>query len=66
LASEVEIVCEYYSPRRVLQTILPTIKKINKPAPVADEVSLPFDQISLEMIYRGLYHFYLAHQRRLH
>jgi IS4 transposase len=23
---------------------------------VADELSLPFDRISLEMIYRGLYH----------
>ena len=30
---------------------------------VADELSLPFDSISLEMIYRGLYHFYLAHQK---
>lgn len=30
---------------------------------VADELSLPFDQISLEMIYRGLYHFYVAHQQ---
>jgi hypothetical protein len=29
----------------------------------ADELSLPFDQISLEMIYRGLYHFYVAHQK---
>jgi hypothetical protein len=25
---------------------------------IADEVSLAFDRISLEMIYRGLYHFY--------
>ena len=32
---------------------------------VADEVSLPFDRISLEMIYRGLYHFYVAHQKGL-
>lgn len=32
---------------------------------VADELSLPFDQISLEMIYRGLYHFYVAHQKGL-
>ncbi|MEM8940471.1 MAG: IS4 family transposase [Bacteroidota bacterium] len=30
---------------------------------VADELSLPFDRISLEMIYRGLYHFYVAHQK---
>ncbi len=30
---------------------------------VADELSLPFDSISLEMIYRGLYHFYVAHQQ---
>jgi hypothetical protein len=30
---------------------------------VADEVSLPFDRISLEMIYRGLYHFYVAHHK---
>ena len=32
---------------------------------VANEVSLPFDRISLEMIYRGLYHFYVAHQKGL-
>jgi hypothetical protein len=32
---------------------------------VANEVSLPFDRISLEMIYRGLYHFYVAHQKNL-
>jgi hypothetical protein len=32
---------------------------------VADELSLPFYSISLEMIYRGLYHFYVAHQKGL-
>lgn len=32
---------------------------------VANELSLPFDSISLEMIYRGLYHFYVAHQKGL-
>jgi hypothetical protein len=32
---------------------------------IADEVSLPFDRISLEMIYRGLYHFYVAHHKGL-
>jgi Transposase DDE domain len=32
---------------------------------VADELSVPFDRISLEMIYRGLYHFYVAHHKRL-
>ena len=32
---------------------------------VADELSLPFDCISLEMIYRGLYHFSVAHQKGL-
>lgn len=32
---------------------------------VADELSLPFDQISLQMIYCGLYHFYVAHQKGL-
>jgi Transposase DDE domain len=32
---------------------------------VADEISLPFDRISLEMIYRGLYHFYVAHHKGL-
>ena len=32
---------------------------------VADEMTLPFDRISLEMIYRGLYHFYVAHHRGL-
>jgi hypothetical protein len=30
---------------------------------VASEASLPFDHISLEMIYRGLYHFSVAHQK---
>ena len=30
---------------------------------VADELSLPFDSISLEMIYRGLYHFSVAYQK---
>lgn len=32
---------------------------------VAEELSLPFDRISLEMIYRGLYHFYVAHHKGL-
>ena len=27
---------------------------------VADEVGVPFEQISLEMLYRGLYHFSVA------
>ncbi len=30
---------------------------------VADELSLPFDSISLEMIYRGLYHFIVAYSK---
>jgi hypothetical protein len=30
---------------------------------VADELYVPFDQISLDMIYRGLYHFSLAYQK---
>ena len=30
---------------------------------VADEISLPFDRISLEMIYRGLYYFHGASKR---
>lgn len=30
---------------------------------VADEFSLPFDRISLEMIYRGLYHFSVAYDK---
>ena len=30
---------------------------------VADELSLPFDRISLEMIYRGLYYFHSASTR---
>jgi hypothetical protein len=30
---------------------------------VAEELSLPFDHISLEMIYRGLYHFSVAYQK---
>jgi hypothetical protein len=32
---------------------------------VADELALPFDRISLEMIYRGLYHFSVARQKGL-
>jgi hypothetical protein len=32
---------------------------------VADELALPVDRISLEMIYRGLYHFSVAHQQGL-
>ena len=30
---------------------------------VAEELSLPFDRISLEMIYRGLYYFHGASKR---
>ena len=30
---------------------------------VADELSLPFDDISLEMIYRSLCHFTMAHHK---
>lgn len=30
---------------------------------VADDLSLPFDSISLEMIYRGLYHFTVAYNQ---
>jgi hypothetical protein len=30
---------------------------------VADQLSLPIDSISLEMIYRSFYHFYVAHQK---
>ena len=32
---------------------------------IADELALPVDSISLEMIYRGLYHFSVAHQKGL-
>lgn len=32
---------------------------------IADELALPIDRISLEMIYRGLYHFSMAHQKGL-
>lgn len=32
---------------------------------VADEVGLPFDRISLEMLYRGLYHFTNAYNNAL-
>ena len=32
---------------------------------VADEISLPFESIPLEMIYRGLYHFQVAHHKGL-
>ena len=32
---------------------------------IADELAFPVDRISLEMIYRGLYHFSVAHQKGL-
>lgn len=32
---------------------------------IADELALPIDRISLEMIYRGLYHFSVAHYKGL-
>ena len=32
---------------------------------IADELSLPTDRISLEIIYRGLYHFSVASQKGL-
>ncbi len=32
---------------------------------VADAMALPFERISLEMIYRGLYHFSVAHRKGL-
>ena len=32
---------------------------------VADELALPVERISLEMIYRGLYHFSVADQKGL-
>jgi hypothetical protein len=30
---------------------------------VAEELALPFDRISLEMLYRGLYHFGVAYDK---
>lgn len=30
---------------------------------IADELALPFDRISLEMVYRGLYHFSVAYEK---
>ena len=30
---------------------------------IADQLSLPFDRISLEMVYRGLYHFSVAYDK---
>jgi hypothetical protein len=30
---------------------------------IAEELTLPFDRISLEMVYRGLYHFSVAYDR---
>ncbi len=32
---------------------------------VAEELEILFEQISLEMIYRGMYHFYVAYQKEL-
>lgn len=30
---------------------------------VADELGVPIERVSLEMIYRGMYHFYVAYQK---
>lgn len=30
---------------------------------IAPELELPFDRISLEMVYRGLYHFSVAYNK---
>jgi hypothetical protein len=51
-----EVSSAVYTPRAVL---------VDLGDAVASELSLPFDRISLEMIYRGLYHFYVAHQKGL-
>ena len=32
---------------------------------VAEELEILFEQLSLEMIYRGMYHFYVAYQKEL-
>jgi hypothetical protein len=32
---------------------------------VADEIGVPFQRVSLEMLYRGLYHFTVAHHKGL-
>jgi len=32
---------------------------------VADELEIPFEQISLEMLYRGMYHFSVAYEKGL-
>jgi hypothetical protein len=32
---------------------------------VAEELEILFEQISLETIYRGMYHFYVAYQKEL-
>ena len=32
---------------------------------VAEELEIPFEQIYLEIIYRGMYHFYLTYQKEL-
>jgi len=32
---------------------------------VADELAVPFDRISLEMLFRGLYHFHHAYSQGL-
>ncbi len=38
------------------------VKKTQRPM-VEDELSLPFDRVSLEMIYCGLYYFHSASTR---
>ncbi|NEO65430.1 MAG: IS4 family transposase, partial [Moorea sp. SIO4G2] len=32
---------------------------------VADELAMPFENISTEMVFRGLYHFAIAHHQGL-
>lgn len=41
----------------------PTIDNVDLGDAVADELALPFDRISLEMIFRGLYHFSVANSK---
>jgi len=50
---------------KILIFLLQVHRQVNLGNAVAEELEIPFEQISLEMIYRGMYHFSVAHEKGL-
>jgi hypothetical protein len=50
---------------KILIFLLQVHRQVNLGDAVAEELEIPFEQISLEMIYRGMYHFSVAHKKGL-